>query len=134
MCRNQDIVQRREGNPYCIQITEVKSTSPGFLCQLNSQSVKQIIRAQFLLYDTLTPRLVSYYKSPTENVVLELRNKVGAIFLLCACVCMCTQSCLTLCDPMVCSLPVSSVHGIFPARILEQAAISFYRVSSSPRT
>ena len=30
-----------------------------------------------------------------------------------------TQSCLTLCDPMDCSLPGSSVHGIFQARILE---------------
>ena len=29
------------------------------------------------------------------------------------------QSCLTLCDPMACSLPVSSVHGILQARILE---------------
>ena len=30
-----------------------------------------------------------------------------------------TQSCPTLCDPMDCSLPGSSVHGIFQARILE---------------
>ena len=29
-----------------------------------------------------------------------------------------TQSCLTLCNPMDCSLPDSSVHGIFQARIL----------------
>ena len=29
------------------------------------------------------------------------------------------QSCLTLCDPMDCSLPGSSVHGVFQARILE---------------
>ena len=35
------------------------------------------------------------------------------------------QSCLTLCDPMDCSLPDSSVHGIFQARILEWVAISF---------
>ena len=34
------------------------------------------------------------------------------------------QSCLTLCDPMDCSLLGSSVHGIFQARILEWAAIS----------
>ena len=33
------------------------------------------------------------------------------------------QSCLTLCDPMDCSLPGSSVHGIFQARILEWVAI-----------
>ena len=32
---------------------------------------------------------------------------------------MCAQSCLTLCDPMDCNLPGSSVHGIFQARILE---------------
>ena len=41
-----------------------------------------------------------------------------------------TQSCLTLCDPMDCSLPGSSVHGIFQARILEWVAISFSRGSS----
>ena len=37
------------------------------------------------------------------------------------------QSCPTLCDPMDCSLPVSSVHGIFEARILECVAISLQR-------
>ena len=36
-----------------------------------------------------------------------------------------TQSCLTLCDPRDCSLPGSSIHGIFQARILEWVAISF---------
>ena len=36
-----------------------------------------------------------------------------------------TQSCLTLCDPMDGSLPVSSVHGISQARILEWVAMSF---------
>ena len=35
------------------------------------------------------------------------------------------QSCPTLSDPMVCSLPGSSVHGIFQARILEWGAIAF---------
>ena len=35
------------------------------------------------------------------------------------------QSCPTLCDPMGCSLPDSSIHGIFQARILEWVAISF---------
>ena len=44
-----------------------------------------------------------------------------------------TQSCLTLCDPMDCSLPGSSVHGIFQARVLEWVAISFSRGSSQPR-
>ena len=35
------------------------------------------------------------------------------------------QSCPTLCNPMDCSLPGSSVHGIFQARVLEWVAISF---------
>ena len=35
------------------------------------------------------------------------------------------QSCLTLRDPVDCSLPGSSIHGIFQARILEWGAISF---------
>ena len=43
------------------------------------------------------------------------------------------QSCPTLCDPMYCSLPGSSIHGIFQARILDCVAISFSRGSSWPR-
>ena len=39
----------------------------------------------------------------------------------------------TLCDPMDCSLPGSSVHGIFQARVLEWVAISLSRGSSQPR-
>ena len=35
------------------------------------------------------------------------------------------QSCLTLSDPMDCSLSGSSVHGIFQARVLEWVAIAF---------
>ena len=42
-------------------------------------------------------------------------------------------SCIWLCDPMDCSLPGSSVYGIFQARILEWVAISFSRKSSQPR-
>ena len=44
-----------------------------------------------------------------------------------------SQSCLTLCDPMDCSPPGSSVHGVSQARMLEWAAISFSRGSSWPR-
>ena len=35
------------------------------------------------------------------------------------------QSCPTLSDPMDCSLPGSSIHGIFQARVLERGAIAF---------
>ena len=47
--------------------------------------------------------------------------------------CLVTQLCPTLCDPMDCSPPGSSVHGILQARILEWVAISFSRGSSPPR-
>ena len=43
------------------------------------------------------------------------------------------QLCLILCDPMDCSLPGSSVHGILQARILESIFIPFSRGSSQPR-
>ena len=35
------------------------------------------------------------------------------------------QSCLTLSDPTDCSLPGSSIHGIFQARVLESGAVAF---------
>ena len=43
------------------------------------------------------------------------------------------QSCPTLWDPVDCSPPGSSVHGILQARVLEWVAISFSRGSSRPR-
>ena len=47
--------------------------------------------------------------------------------------CLVTQSCPALYDPMDCSLPDSSVHGISQARILKWVAIFFSRRSSWPR-
>ena len=41
------------------------------------------------------------------------------------------QSCPTLCDPMDCSLPGSSVHGIFQARVLEWGAIAFSNIHTA---
>ena len=68
-------------------------------------------------------RLACPWDSPGKN------TGVGCHFLL---QCMkekseseVAQSCLTLRDPMVCSLPGSSVHGIFQARVLEWGAIAF---------
>ena len=41
-----------------------------------------------------------------------------------------TQSCLTFSDPMDCSPPGSSIHGIFQARVLEWVAIAFSKALS----
>jgi len=42
-------------------------------------------------------------------------------------------SCPTLSDPMDCSLPGSSIHGIFQARVLEWVAIALSEASVSPK-
>ena len=67
-------------------------------------------------------RLPHPWDSPGKN------TRVGCHFLL---QCMkvkseseVAQSCPTLCDPMDCSPPGSSVHGIFQARVLEWGAIA----------
>ena len=44
-----------------------------------------------------------------------------------------SQLCPTLCDPLDCSPPGASVHGILQARILEWVAISFSKESSQTR-
>ena len=71
----------------------------------------------------------------------EQLYEVNDCDMVCVCVCVCawvractcTELCLTLCSPIDCSPPGSSVHGMFQARILEWVAISFSRESSRPR-
>ena len=65
---------------------------------------------------------------PVSRLPLTLREMEH----LAQCV-LVTESCQTLCDPMDCSLPGSSVHGIFQARILPSVIISSSRGSSQPR-
>ena len=50
-----------------------------------------------------------------------------------SCIMLVSQSCQTLRDPMDCSLPCSSIHGILQARILEWVAVPFSRRSSQGR-
>ena len=50
-----------------------------------------------------------------------------------AVLCLVAQSCPTLCDPMDCSQPGSSVHGILQARILEWVVMLSSRGSSQHR-
>ena len=81
----------------------------------------------------------AYSEHAMTSSSLSLQNSTSLLdFLSRLCtlhylVCSATQSCLTLCNPMNCNLPGSSVHGIFQARILEWVAISFSRGSSWPR-
>ena len=77
-----------------------------------------------------------------QTIIYRLDKQKGPTIepvSVCVCVCVCAhacsvaQSCLTLCNPMNCSPPGSSVHGIFQARILEQVAVSYSRDSFWPR-
>ena len=67
--------------------------------------------------------------SCSVSVSLQCWNRSVVCFV---CV-LVSQSCPTLCDPMDCSLPGSSVRGILQARILEWVAVPFCRGSSLPR-
>ena len=73
-----------------------------------------------------------------------MKRIFGAMKILCdaamvnSCYYVCVNSkslqlCLTLCDPMDCGPPGSSVHGILQARILEWVAMASSRRSSQPR-
>ena len=70
----------------------------------------------------------------SRRVGLELVNKFPLLLTpQSVCACSVVPSCLTLCNPMDCSLPGSSVHGISQARIQKWVAISSPRGSSQPR-
>ena len=60
-------------------------------------------------------------------------SAISSTLLCCAVLHLVTQSCLILCNPMNCSPPDSSVHGILQARILEWVAMFSSRGSSQSR-
>ena len=62
-------------------------------------------------------------KKSSSSSFRELKMTLGSV----------AQSHPTLCGPMDCSLPGSSIHGIFQARMLAWVAISFSRGCSRPR-
>ena len=65
---------------------------------------------------------------PWCQTILDQQNDLDN-----SCLCVCMLSHVWLCNPMDCSLPGSSVHGISQARILLCVAISFSRESPWPR-
>ena len=68
-----------------------------------------------------------YLPSFLKNSFADIEILVDRVFFFCynECECKVSQSCPTLCNPVDCSLPGSSVNGILQARILEWVAISF---------
>ena len=74
--------------------------------------------------DGVTQLLSSSSRSFSSNGDLPTLGPFGLLVLL---ILIHAQLCLTLCDPMDCSLPGSSVYGIFQARILDWIAIHYFR-------
>ena len=79
----------------------------------------------FSLSKSLSPSLYTYFFFSES-----FEGKLVMIPIMFIVVSLVTQSCPTLCNPMNCSLPGSSVHGFLQARILKWAAIPFSRGSS----
>ena len=65
-----------------------------------------------------------------DTIVMKHSFKISRLMSLVKSESEVAQSCPTLCDPVDCSLPGSSVHGIFQARVLEWVAVYFSRGSS----
>ena len=101
-------------------------TTPFFLCIFYLPNVLKYLFCWLSAFSTRTESL--------HGKELFLCFTPPCVWQLCTVPRACAQSRLTLCDPMDCSLPGSSVHGIFSARILEWVAISSSRGSSWPRT
>ena len=76
--------------------------------------------------------LLFVFDTGSNKVTSEASKNQSSSCICCYC-CLVAKLCPTLCDPIDCTPPGPSVHGISPARILEWVAISFSGWSSWPR-
>ena len=89
--------------------------------------------------NTYAQHCVRYYECQDGQREPKIKRKMenttikGVMWWLSTALKVKVKSRLTLCDPMDCSPPGSSVHGIIQARVLEWVAIAFSRGSSQPR-
>ena len=87
-----------------------------------------LLVAHLVLLITLSCSSIAF-----SSYVIRVRLKNLSNWCMCLCACLVVQLCPILCDPLDCSPPGSSVHGISQARILEWVSISSSRGSSWPR-
>ena len=88
---------------------------------------------QDILDGPVTKTLCSQSRDPWLRSLIREIDPACCSYDLAMLLCFIAQSCLTLCDPMDCSSPGSSAHGILQARVWEWVAISFSRGSSRHR-
>ena len=79
---------------------------------------------------TLSFLLIGFGTLVEDHMMISGFISGFSTLLYCSMLSSVSQSCPTLCDPMECSFPGSSVHGIFQARIPEWVAISYSTRSS----
>ena len=91
----------------------------------SSWNLEKVHGACLTSHSALENVLSSWWRQSLE----ENWNFPLGIHILCVCVCSGAKLCLTLCNPMDCSPPGSSVHGFLQARILEWVTISSSRAS-----
>ena len=90
-------------------------------------------------FDAERPAFIHLVIKQTSNPAIRrmpfqvLGHSMTASELVFSCVYSVTQSCPTLCDPLDCSPPGSSVHEVFQSRVLDWVAISSSKGSSQPR-
>ena len=98
--------------PSPVDLIPTQGSNPWLLCLLHCRQILYLL-SQKIKFIILTILSLQFENEMNWNKVAQL--------------------CLTLCDPIDCSLPASSVHGIFQSRVMEWVAISFSRGSSWPR-
>ena len=105
------------GSKLNIQKTKIMASGPITSWQIKGGKVEAVIDFIFLGSQITVDGACSH---EIKRCLLLGRKAVTNIFFAKS-----LQSCPTLCDPMDCSLPGSSVRGIFQARVLEWGAIAF---------
>ena len=105
----------------------LRSKASGIGMNLNKLKISVHTKICLQMFITAVFTNVKIWKQTRGHSTGEIKNK-----LWCTCAKL-LQSCLTLCDPMDCSPPGSSVHGILQARTLEWVAMPSFRGSSRPR-
>ena len=118
--------------------------SPGWIQFLEEVVVLTVLKLS-LFFDSLSYFLESCFFLPVCSVYGPMGLVITSPYIL-GVVILCpldpvtsihvppvlvTQSCPTLCDPMDCSLPDSSIHGIFQVRVLKWVAISFSKSTTN---
>ena len=122
---------------HCRHITPISAslfTLPSSLCLLYLSLIRILVNG-FRATPSGKKNLISrsITKLQWQKFLLQIRFLVEVPEERVFCCCLVVQSRLTLCSPTDCSLPDSSVHGIFQARILQWVAFSYSRRSSSLR-